>query len=113
MTKNLNDALTKFKPHCLQTECKRRAELARLVPLWPRDLDDLSRTGRQRIIRLLERALREERQRGRSGNWAYDLNRHASLSRTLKNEVAALRAFEMHQHIQNANGPRNLEPLKT
>jgi hypothetical protein len=74
----------------------RRALLQRLLPLWPSEIADGSIDNRRRIIRLLARALREERRRGVSGHWAYDLSRHAALARLYRQEsdelAAALRA---------------------
>lgn len=43
---------------------------------------------RQAVIARLRRALRIERQRGRAGHWAYDLNRHMGLLQALKSELA-------------------------
>jgi hypothetical protein len=38
------------------------------------------------IVARLERALRAERNRGRSGHWTYDLNRHIALHQALAAE---------------------------
>jgi hypothetical protein len=51
----------------------------RLLPLWPHEVCDRSPAGRQRLIALLRRALRAERNRGLAGHWTYDLSRHAQL----------------------------------
>ena len=51
--------------------------------------------GIARIIAQLERALRAERFRARSGHWTYDLNRHIALRQAFLAEserLAALRA---------------------
>jgi hypothetical protein len=77
-----------------QTDRERRNELARLLPLWPAEIDDLSLDGRRRIIAALERALRSERRRGKAGHWAYDLARHAALVKNWKCECAAMQAAE-------------------
>lgn len=69
-----------------------RAAIARVLPLWPDELEDASQAGRQRILARLHRALRAERRRGVSGHWSYDLARHAELLRVYKQELAALRA---------------------
>ena len=53
--------------------------LPRLVPVGPEDLADLGRGGRARVLRLLVRALRSERVRGRDGHWSYSLDRHVAL----------------------------------
>ena len=73
---------------------QRLRELARLLPLWPHDLEDVSVKGRRRIVALMERALRAERKRGRAGHWAYDLARHAALHRAWVRERDALRDIE-------------------
>ncbi|HMN37983.1 MAG TPA: hypothetical protein PKD49_09805 [Hyphomicrobium sp.] len=72
----------------------RRSELQRLLPLWPHELADLSLSGRQRILRFLARALREERRRCRAGHWTYDVARHAALARHLKWERVELERLE-------------------
>ena len=92
-------------PARVQSDTARRGELARLMPLWPRDLADLSIPGRRRIIRLIERALRTERCRGRAGHWAYDLSRHAALHRTWKSESAALHELENQNRAKNSELP--------
>lgn len=51
-------------------------------------------TPRQTAIARLRRALRAERQRGRAGHWAYDLNRHIGLLQALKSELARLERLE-------------------
>lgn len=72
----------------MQTE--RREQLSRLLPLWPAEIADTSPAGRERIVRLLARALRQERCRGKRGHWAYDLARHAALARHYREEAASL-----------------------
>jgi hypothetical protein len=71
----------------------RSTDLAGLLPLWPEELADASIAGRTRIVRILQRALRAERQRGVGGHWAYDLSRHASLMWALRAERRALLAL--------------------
>jgi hypothetical protein len=68
----------------------RRNRLAALVPLWPCDLDDISRQGRMKLVAQLERALRAERRRGLAGHWTYDLARHMQLLEAYRAEVQAL-----------------------
>src|SRR5262245_47629625 len=60
---------------------RHRAELARLLPLWPHELTDTSPAGTAHILAVLERALRAERRRGLAGHWTYNLSRHAQLLR--------------------------------
>ena len=72
-------------------------DVTRFLPLWPQELSDRSCEGRKRLISVIERALRKERQRGRAGDWAYDLARHAALYRMLKQERAALIELDTKQ----------------
>jgi hypothetical protein len=72
----------------------RAADLVRLLPLWPEELADHSLVGRARLVVMLERALRLERQRGIGGHWAYDLSRHAHLMEALRCERAELAALQ-------------------
>ncbi len=88
-----------------QSDRERRGELARLLPLWPKELADLSLSGRRHIIRTLERALRCERKRGRAGHWAYDLARHAALIRTWRSECASLRVLEISNAALKQKSP--------
>jgi hypothetical protein len=72
----------------------RRAELQRLLPLWPSEIADLSLRGRRRVVQFLARALREERRRARGGHWAYDLARHAALARAWRSEREAFNRLQ-------------------
>ena len=62
-------------------------DLARLLPLWPHELNDMTTNGRERRVGLLRKALRAERRRGLAGHWTYDLARHSALLRCYKREV--------------------------
>jgi hypothetical protein len=64
-----------------------------ILPIWPKDLFDRSSTGRKKLIAVIERELRKERQRGLAGDAAYDLARHAKLVEILRKERRALAAF--------------------
>jgi hypothetical protein len=77
----------------------RRVELARLLPLWPKELHDFSAEGRRHIISALERALRTERKRCRQRHWAYDVARHSALVRTWRAECAALRLIDIKANV--------------
>jgi hypothetical protein len=66
----------------------------RLLSLWPGECADQSIGGRKKLIAAIERALRQERCRGRAGHAAYDLARHANLSRMLKEQRSALKALQ-------------------
>jgi hypothetical protein len=57
----------------------RERDLPRLVRVIPRPGQRETAGEVQNIVRLLERALRAERNRARSGHWTYDLNRHIAL----------------------------------
>lgn len=88
------------------SDARRRDELARLLPVWPSEAADLSLAGRRHIIRIVERALRAERRRGRAGHWAYNLSRHAALLATWKSECAALVEFETALQELPTKSPR-------
>jgi hypothetical protein len=82
----------------------RRAELPRVLPLWPHELDDETREGRRCILGRLRRALRAERQRGLAGHWTDDLARHAELARVYRLELAASRGLERERKPASAGG---------
>ena len=69
------------------------ADLAKLLPLWPKQIDDRSIPGRRALLSALERALRLERKRARAGHFAYDLARHSALVKIWRLEVEALAAL--------------------
>jgi hypothetical protein len=76
----------------LQDLTARQRDLLRLLPLWPHEVADETPAGRRRIIALLRRALRAERQRGLAGHWTYDLSRHAQLIAVYRTEISVLGA---------------------
>jgi len=69
----------------------RDVELPGLIGVWPSELRTESLGATARIVALLRRAIRSERQRGRAGHWTYDLNRHLALAEALRAEQARLR----------------------
>jgi hypothetical protein len=71
------------------------SDLAKLLPLWPKELGDRSPAGRKKLIAVIERELRKERQRGIAGNGAYNVLRHAKLIQILKEERRALAACNL------------------
>ncbi len=71
-------------------EYDRRTAVARVLALWPHEIEDESPAGRERMVAKLRSALRAERQRGLAGHWTYDLARHAELLRVYKQELQAL-----------------------
>jgi hypothetical protein len=71
----------------------RGRDLPRLIRIDPwacqtEDLGDL-----EAIVARLERALRAERRKARSGHWTYDLNRHIALRQAHLAETARLAAI--------------------
>ncbi len=92
--------LSKQPADCVSSHCKmsgsqdthdRDQTLADLLPLWAGDLTDTSYAGRVRVLAQLQRALRKERQRGRSGHWSYNLARHRALLDTYRREADVVR----------------------
>jgi hypothetical protein len=64
---------------CARRNYVRARDLPKLVPLWPTEYANMSRTDHARLLAKLRRALRSERQKGIGGHWSYDLARHAQL----------------------------------
>lgn len=58
---------------------ERARDLPRLARILPGEIAAESAEGIMVILARLERALRAERNRARSGHWTYDLNRHIAL----------------------------------
>lgn len=71
----------------------RRRMLPRLIGAGPDLIADETRAGRLRIVKMLGRALRGERGRGRAGHWTYSLDRHVGLVQALRAEASALTAL--------------------
>src|SRR5690606_13972277 len=57
-----------------------------LLAMGPQEAKDLSLSGTEAIIARLEKALRAERPRGQSRNWAYVINRHMRILTALGHE---------------------------
>ncbi len=75
----------------------RMRDLPKLARISPADFADETIASLDAIVVRLERALRAERNRARSGHWTYDLNRHIALRQAYLAEterLAALRAAE-------------------
>lgn len=83
------------------------AELSRLLPMWPGEIDDNSRHGRLALLARLRRALRAERQRGLAGHWAYDLARHARLLAAYRAASQAVRGTPPDGSSDKAKGPHD------
>jgi hypothetical protein len=71
----------------------RTRDLAMLLPLWPREIEEasMSTAAQRRIVTRLHAALRHERRKGLSAHWDYDLSRHAALIVAFRAEAVALR----------------------
>jgi hypothetical protein len=69
----------------------RARDLPKLIGLWPWEIEDQTLAGHARLLELLRRALRVERQRGLAGHWTYDLARHASLLKAYQCELSSFR----------------------
>jgi hypothetical protein len=82
----------------------RRRILARLLPLWPHELEDESPEGRRRILAKLRRALRAERRRGIAGHWTYDLARHVELLWVYREETNAMGGGQANNHPLDGAG---------
>ena len=70
----------------------RKRDLPGLLALWPWEMEDSSLEAHQRLVAMLRRALRRERQRGIGRDWTYDLARHALLLAAYRYEAAGLEA---------------------
>lgn len=69
----------------------RDRHLARLIPVTPEMIADAGPETRHAILVKLQRALRAERNRGKSGHWSYDLNRHIALKQAYDAELGSTR----------------------
>ena len=70
----------------------RARDLPKILGATPRELADLSTTGRRRLIARLTRLARQSARAGRCGHWAYDPNRHIAILGALQAERAQLAA---------------------
>jgi hypothetical protein len=72
---------------------ERARDLPRLIRLDPCVGLAGSADATKAIVARLERALRAERCKARSGHWAYDLNRHIALRQAHQAETERLQSF--------------------
>lgn len=84
----------------------RRADIIGLITIfdvstW--ELDDLTVVGRRNVIRRIERACRNERQRGLANSFAYHPARHNAMLRVLKIERAELSQIEKGAPCQTSS----------
>jgi len=80
-------------PRPASTGYDRVRDLPRLLLIWPDQLADRSAAGSAKIVDQIKSMLRRERQRGRAGDWTYDLARHRHLLIAYRAESAALRRW--------------------
>lgn len=71
--------------------------LPRLLPVGLADMEPDGVAVTLRICRMLARALRSERNRGRAGHWTYSLDRHMGLAQALRAERRHLDALRRSQ----------------
>ena len=71
----------------------RARDLPALTRLAPREFEPDTAEAAMTVLARLERALRAERSRARSGHWTYDLNRHIALRQAYLAESERLRAL--------------------
>ena len=86
---------------------ERARDLPRLARLYPDELAAETVEGGEAILRRLERALRAERNRARSGHWTYDLNRHIALRQAFLAESERLRALKDARRRSGQSGVEN------
>lgn len=86
----------------------RETQLQKLLPLWPHEIADRTYNGVTRIVTLLARALRAERQRGKAGHWTYDISRHLALVNALRQERAELKRLAAQTKVRAARNQRSL-----
>lgn len=82
--------LSRRHPGAVARTYDRARDLPRLIALWPEEISDPGVEGTTVIVEKLRAALRRERQRGRAGQWGYDLNRHKALLGCYRAEVRRL-----------------------
>jgi len=70
---------------------KRHLHLQQLLPVTTEKVDDQSLPNCKWILSRLATALRQERNRGRRGHWAYSLNRHIGLLQAYRGEWDSLK----------------------
>lgn len=86
------------------SEANGAGDAVQLLPLWPRDLGNRTAEGRKKLVAVIERELRKERQRGIAGSTAYNVSRHAKLARLLKDERRSLARLELSLFGKRSRG---------
>jgi hypothetical protein len=75
----------------------RQRDLPRLLRMWPGEVSVLGEADRPGLVERLRQMLRNERRRGLTRHWSYDLGRHASLLRAYRAEAGMLKAAQMQK----------------
>lgn len=75
----------------------RRRDLPALIRTDPFASPPDTPEGVAKVVARIERALRAERNRARSGHWTYDLNRHIALHQALAAETRLLAKLRAKQ----------------
>ena len=99
------------------TRYHRERDLPRLIPLYAEDMITATRDSQEKLVALLRRALRQERVRGQSADWCYDLARHRALLRAYRAELDAFLALAPNARArassdQTESPPRFADPIK-
>jgi len=77
---------------------QRAIHLPRLIPIPEHIMESVDKDLSQAIVTQLNCALRRERNRGKTGHWAYDLNRHLGLMQAYKSEMELLNVKRRKPH---------------
>ena len=92
--------LLRSQAHALGVEpasYDRQRDLPRLLRMWPGEVIALGEADRAGLVERLRQMLRNERRRGLTRHWSYDLSRHAALLRAYRAEAAALATAKPHK----------------
>jgi hypothetical protein len=78
---------------------QRKIHLPRLIPIPEHLLVKIDKEQANAIVTKLNCALRRERNRGKNGHWAYDLNRHLGLMQAYKSEMEGLKTSHLNGSV--------------
>jgi len=94
-----------------KTRYCRTSDLPSLLPLWPHELEIDTAAKHEKLLAMLQKALRAERQRGIGGHWCYDLMRHSNLLMAYRAECELYNRAWPGQRpygLNNPNGSDNI-----
>ena len=95
--RNRHQATDRQQQICDRIDYDHDRDLPRLIPLWPKDLQDRSPSARIKLLGKLRQALRQERRRGTSGHWTYSVSRHKALLDAYRCEARATCKIEQQR----------------